>query len=114
MPIIEVEGLHKRYGDAVAVDEVSLTVEEGEVFGILGPNGAGKTTIVECLIGLRRPDRGQVRVLGLDPQRDGTRLRQQVGVQLQESRLPDGLSCGCGQSRHLTRRCSAIYPRSTR
>ncbi len=91
MSIIEVVGLHKRYGDTVAVDEVSLTVGAGEIFGILGPNGAGKTTTVECLLGLRRPDRGQIRVLGLDPQVDGARLREQVGAQLQESRLPDGL-----------------------
>ncbi|HSK24518.1 MAG TPA: ABC transporter ATP-binding protein [Egicoccus sp.] len=94
MPVIEVAGLRKRYGDTVAVDDVSLTVDEGEIFGILGPNGAGKTTTVECIIGLRRPDAGSVRVLGLDPQHDRSRLREQVGVQLQESRLPDALRVG--------------------
>ncbi|MTV25176.1 ABC transporter ATP-binding protein [Nitriliruptoraceae bacterium ZYF776] len=94
MAVIEVHGLHKRYGDTIAVDDVSLTVEEGEIFGVLGPNGAGKTTTVECLVGLRTPDRGEVTVLGLDPQRDGRRLREQVGVQLQESRLPDPLRVG--------------------
>jgi ABC-2 type transport system ATP-binding protein len=67
MAIIEVTNLHKRYGDTVAVDDVSFTVEAGEIFGILGPNGAGKTTTVECVSGLRTPDRGQVTVLGLDP-----------------------------------------------
>ncbi|ROO62231.1 ABC-2 type transport system ATP-binding protein [Micromonospora sp. Llam0] len=89
MSVIEIEQLHKRYGDLVAVDDVSFTVAEGEIFGILGRNGAGKTTTVECALGLRRPDRGTVRVLGLDPQRDGARLRQQLGAQLQESQLPE-------------------------
>jgi ABC-2 type transport system ATP-binding protein len=89
MSIIEVANLYKRYGDTVAVDEVSFTVEPGEVFGILGPNGAGKTTTVECLTGLRTPDRGELTVLGLDPRRDRAELRQRVGVQLQESQLPD-------------------------
>ena len=92
MTVIDVEHLHKRYGEKVAVDDVSLTVEEGEIFGILGRNGAGKTTAVECIVGLRRPDRGRVRVLGIDPQRGGPRLREQVGVQLQESELPDKLT----------------------
>ncbi|MFV2018044.1 ABC transporter ATP-binding protein [Micromonospora sp. LOL_023] len=89
MSVIEIEHLHKRYGDLVAVDDVSFTVTEGEIFGILGRNGAGKTTTVECALGLRLPDRGKVRVLGLDPQRDGVRLRRQLGAQLQESQLPE-------------------------
>ncbi|SCL26347.1 ABC-2 type transport system ATP-binding protein [Micromonospora pallida] len=91
MPVIEVEHLHKRYGDKVAVEDVSFTVEQGEIFGVLGPNGAGKTTTVECVQGLRRADGGQVRVLGLDPVRDRTEVRQRVGAQLQESQLPDKL-----------------------
>ncbi|WP_046469132.1 ABC transporter ATP-binding protein [Allosalinactinospora lopnorensis] len=91
MAVIEVTNLHKRYGETVAVDDVSFAVEEGEIFGILGPNGAGKTTTVECVAGLRAPDRGTVTVLGRDPQRDAAELRQRVGVQLQESRLPDKL-----------------------
>ncbi|MGB2568722.1 ATP-binding cassette domain-containing protein [Micromonospora citrea] len=91
MPAIEVEHLHKRYGDKVAVDDVSFTVEQGEIFGVLGPNGAGKTTTVECVQGLRRADRGTVRVLGLDPVRDRAEVRQRVGAQLQESQLPDKL-----------------------
>ncbi|SIN23255.1 ABC transporter ATP-binding protein [Micromonospora cremea] len=91
MPVIEVTSLHKRYGDLTAVDDVSFTVSAGEIFGVLGPNGAGKTTTVECVAGLRVPDGGGVSVLGLDPRRDATRLRQQVGVQLQESQLPDRL-----------------------
>jgi ABC-2 type transport system ATP-binding protein len=75
MPVIEVEHLSKRYRDVVAVDDVSFTVERGEIFGILGPNGAGKTTTVEIIEGLRTADGGSVRVLGLDPHRDGAELR---------------------------------------
>jgi ABC-2 type transport system ATP-binding protein len=89
MAILEVANLRKRYGDTVAVDDVSFSVETGEIFGILGPNGAGKTTTVECVSGLRTPDRGSVKVLDLDPWRDRAELRERVGVQLQESRLPE-------------------------
>ena len=91
MAVIEVSGLAKRYGSKVALDGVSFTVERGEIFGILGPNGAGKTTAVESVEGLRRPDAGSVRVLGLDPQTQGggRELRQRIGVQLQEAQLPD-------------------------
>jgi ABC-2 type transport system ATP-binding protein len=91
MSVIEVEHLRKRYRDVVAVDDVAFTVERGEIFGILGPNGAGKTTTVEIIEGLRTPDDGTVRVLGLDPHRDGAELRQRVGAQLQQSQLPDKL-----------------------
>ncbi|MFC3503008.1 ABC transporter ATP-binding protein [Micromonospora krabiensis] len=94
MPVIEVTNLHKRYGDLVAVDDVSFSVAAGEIFGVLGPNGAGKTTTVECVAGLRVPDGGGVSVLGLDPRRDASQLRQRVGVQLQESQLPDRLRVG--------------------
>jgi ABC-2 type transport system ATP-binding protein len=87
--VIEVRNLHKTYGDTVAVDDVSFTVQEGEIFGILGPNGAGKTTTVECVEGLRTANRGEINVLGLDPRRDRTELTQQLGVQLQDSQLPD-------------------------
>lgn len=91
MSIIEVEHLEKRYGDHVALRDVSFTVEQGEIFGILGRNGAGKTTTVECVEGLRRPDSGRIAVLGKDPHRDSAELRTQVGVQLQESALPDNM-----------------------
>ncbi|QRP48899.1 ABC transporter ATP-binding protein [Amycolatopsis sp. FDAARGOS 1241] len=94
MPVIEVQHLHKTYGEKVAVDDVSFTVERGEIFGIVGPNGAGKTTTVECVEGLRVPDAGTCSVLGLDSRRDRAELRQRVGVQLQESRLPDRLRVG--------------------
>jgi ABC-2 type transport system ATP-binding protein len=89
MAVIEVSNLHKRYGGTVAVDDVSFKVERGEIFGILGPNGAGKTTTVECVEGLRTPDRGTVSVLGLDPRHDRAELTQRVGVQLQQSELPE-------------------------
>lgn len=88
-PVIEVADLRKVYDGVPAVDGVSLRVEPGEVFGILGPNGAGKTTTVECVSGLRRPDGGAVRVLGLDPALDPAAVRERVGVQLQEAALPD-------------------------
>jgi ABC-2 type transport system ATP-binding protein len=89
--VIDVEALRKSYGARVAVDDVGFQVTEGEIFGILGTNGAGKTTTVECLQGLRRPDRGRMRVLGLDPRRDRLQLRTLVGSQLQASALPDRL-----------------------
>ena len=89
--VIDVQGLTKRYGARVAVDDVGFTVTEGEIFGILGVNGAGKTTTVECLQGLRRPESGHMRVLGLDPRTAGSQLRTRVGSQLQASALPDRL-----------------------
>jgi ABC-2 type transport system ATP-binding protein len=91
MAIIEVDDLVKRYGDFTAVNGVSFSVEQGEIFGILGPNGAGKTTTVECIEGLRSPDGGTIRVCGIDPRDDTTELRQLLGAQLQESELPDKL-----------------------
>ncbi len=92
--VVSVDGLRVRYGDTLAVDGVSLTIEPGEIFGILGPNGAGKTTTVECIGGLRRGDQGTIRVLGLDPIKDREELREQVGIQLQTSELPDKLKVG--------------------
>jgi ABC-2 type transport system ATP-binding protein len=88
-PVIVVDALRKTYGATTAVDGVSFSVRAGEVFGLLGSNGAGKTTTVECLEGLRRPDAGEVRVLGVDPLAHPERLRGRVGCQLQESHLPD-------------------------
>jgi ABC-2 type transport system ATP-binding protein len=92
MTAVHAHDLHKRYGDRTAVDGVSLTVAEGEVLGILGRNGAGKTTTVEMIAGLRRPDSGTVEILGLDPWRDRRRVRQLLGVQLQESELHAALT----------------------
>jgi ABC-2 type transport system ATP-binding protein len=92
--VVSVDHLRVRYGDTLAVDDVSLSINRGEIFGILGPNGAGKTTTVEAIGGLRRPDGGAVSVLGLDALRDRQELRQRVGIQLQSSELPDKLRVG--------------------
>lgn len=92
MSIIEVTGLHKAYGDVIAVDDVSFTVNRGEIFGVLGRNGAGKTTAVETVAGLRRPDRGEVTVDGLDPIAQHDQVAQVLGVQLQESQLPETIT----------------------
>jgi ABC-2 type transport system ATP-binding protein len=91
---VEVAHLRKTYGATVAVDDVSFSVRQGEIFGILGPNGAGKTTTVECVIGLRPPDAGAIRVMGLDPEGDRGELHRIVGVQLQASALPGQLKVG--------------------
>ncbi len=86
-PVISVSNLGKRYGHTVAVDDVSLEVFEGEIFGLIGPNGAGKTTTMECVQGNRVADKGKISVLGLDPRRDANALRQRIGVQHQEAQL---------------------------
>src|SRR5581483_1983881 len=84
-----VEDLHKRYGTVEALRGVSFTIAAGEVFGLLGPNGAGKTTTIEILEGLRQPDRGTVRVCGLNPSSEPASLKQRIGAQLQNTVLPD-------------------------
>src|SRR5690242_10514093 len=85
--VIQVSGIRKTYGTTVAVSEVSFEVNEGEVFGLIGPNGAGKTTTMECVEGVRRPDRGDVSILGLDPFRDVYQVQNRIGVQLQQAQL---------------------------
>jgi ABC-2 type transport system ATP-binding protein len=85
--VIQVSGVRKTYGKTVAVDEVSFDVLESEIFGLIGPNGAGKTTTLECVEGLRTPDRGSISVLGLDPFRQVYKLQERVGVQLQQAQL---------------------------
>jgi ABC-2 type transport system ATP-binding protein len=94
LPAVQISHLRKTYGTLVAVDDVSLSVAEGEIFGILGPNGAGKTTTVECAIGLRNADSGTVRLLGLDPRTDRDEIHEIVGVQLQTGALPGKLRVG--------------------
>src|SRR5258706_2256619 len=86
-PVVHVAAIRKTYGRTVAVDEVSFDVQQGEIFGLIGPNGAGKTTTMECVAGLRRPDRGIISVLGLNPSRDVYALQERIGVQLQEAQL---------------------------
>jgi ABC-2 type transport system ATP-binding protein len=92
--VVTVRGLRKVYGTRVVVDDLDLDVAAGQVVGLIGANGAGKTTTVECIQGLRRPDGGTVRVLGLDPAAQADRLRPQLGSQLQDSALPDRLRVG--------------------
>src|ERR1700679_318784 len=86
-PVIQVSAVRKTYGSTVAVDEVSFEVDDGEIFGLIGPNGAGKTTTMECIEGLRTPDRGAISVLGLDPFSDVYQLQELIGVQLQQAQL---------------------------
>ena len=85
--VVQVSAIRKAYGQLVAVDEVSFDVHQGEIFGLIGPNGAGKTTTMECVEGLRAPDRGEISVLGLNPVRDVYALQDRIGVQLQEAQL---------------------------
>ena len=92
--VIQVSHLRKAYGATIAVDDLSLEVDEGEIFGMVGPNGAGKTTAIECIEGLRRPDGGEIRVLGLDPVRQEHDLRLVIGTQLQQAQLQDRLKVG--------------------
>ena len=94
MPVIEVQDLVKEYDGRAVVDGISFAVEEGEIFGILGPNGAGKTVTVESIEGLREPDGGSITVLGMDPIADRYEVTEQLGAQLQESRLQDKIKVG--------------------
>lgn len=89
---VEARHLVKKYKSKTAVADLSLSIAEGETFGVLGTNGAGKTTAVEMIAGLRKPDSGQVRILGLDPFTDRARVRQVLGVQLQEAYLHGSLT----------------------
>jgi ABC-2 type transport system ATP-binding protein len=89
--VVEIKNLCKSYGKIKAVDNISFKVSKGEIFGLVGPNGAGKTTTIECIEGLRKTDSGDINVLGLNPIDSGRNLRQQIGIQLQESELPGKL-----------------------
>jgi ABC-2 type transport system ATP-binding protein len=88
-PVIEVRDLRKTYGDVRAVDGISLEVYRGEIFGVIGANGAGKTTTLEMMMGLRTPDSGTIRVLGLEVPRQSSELKQRIGIQLQQTALYD-------------------------
>jgi len=94
MNVITVNDLHKHYGEVKAVDGISFEVHEGEIFGFLGPNGAGKTTTIEIIEGYRKPDSGEVTVLGLDPRKDGYELKERIGIMLQETALYQDLRVG--------------------
>jgi ABC-2 type transport system ATP-binding protein len=93
-PVVEVDGVSKRYGDRVVLRDVSFAVARGEVFGLLGPNGAGKTTTLEILEGFRPATAGRVRILGFDPATHDVELRQRTGVVLQECGFPLHLRVG--------------------
>lgn len=92
--VIEVRNLRKTYGSLIAVDDISFDVYEGEIFGMVGPNGAGKTTTIECIEGLRQQDGGSVQLLGMDPIKDRRAIANRIGIQLQESALPQRLLAG--------------------
>jgi ABC-2 type transport system ATP-binding protein len=85
--IVECEHVVKRYGDIVAVNDVTLSIEDGEIFGLVGPNGAGKTTLIEMIESLRTPDSGSIRVLGLDPTKEADAIKEKIGVQLQTTSI---------------------------
>jgi len=89
--VIEVRNLRKAYGTLIAVDDISFDVEEGEIFGMVGPNGAGKTTTIECIEGLRQQNGGSVKLLGMDPIEKRRTVANHIGIQLQESALPQRL-----------------------
>ncbi len=86
---VVIRHLEKRYGSTVALNDLSLEIQAGEIFGIIGPNGSGKTTTVECVQGLRQADGGEISVFGIDPRTNRSRLRTVIGSQLQESALPE-------------------------
>ncbi len=90
--VIQVNHFRKQYGSVIAVEDISFEVNQGEIFGLLGPNGAGKTSTLECLEGLRQPDGGSLRILGIDPVRQPARLKNLIGVQLQSSGLPGSMT----------------------
>lgn len=92
MEVIKVHNLYKSYGDVQVVKDISLMVKKGEVFGLLGANGAGKSTTIECILGTKNFDNGQVSILDMNPQKERKRLFQKVGVQFQESNYQDKIT----------------------
>ena len=88
-PVLSVEGLAKSYGSVQAVRGISFEMRRGEVLGFLGPNGAGKSTTIRCILDLLRPSAGRIRVLSLDPHRDGVAVRSRLTYLPGELRLPD-------------------------
>lgn len=88
-PVIKLTNVSKRYGDVHALKNISLSIKKGEIFTIIGPNGAGKTTMIECIMGLRKPDIGEVTVLDVDVKKDAKKIKEHIGVQLQTTLLYD-------------------------
>lgn len=89
---IQVERLTKTYGSRCAVENLTLQVERGTVFGLLGANGAGKSTTIECILGTKRPDKGRISILGQEPGRDRKQLFERVGVQFQEANYQEKIT----------------------
>ena len=104
---VNVQDLHKQYGDVRAVDGASFAIASGEVFGLLGPNGAGKTTTVECILGLRQPDAGQITVLGMEHGAQSRQIKARIGAQLQTTGLYPRLT-----ARELVRLFGQLFPRA--
>ena len=90
--MIQIENLVKRYGNLVALDHLNLQIQEGEVFGLLGPNGSGKTTAINCMLALLKYDRGSIRILGEEMTPDNYRVKQQIGIVLQNVAVFDELT----------------------
>lgn len=89
MNAIEVRNLTKKYGNCTAVDNLSFQVGTGKVFGLLGANGAGKSSSIECILGTKKMDSGEVKLLGMDPVKERSKVFERVGVQFQESKYQD-------------------------
>lgn len=104
METIRIDDLWKSYGNVQAVKGISLSVNRGEVLGLLGANGAGKSTLIECVLGTRKPDRGTVSILGMDPKKDRSRLFERVAVQFQESSYQEKITV-----EELCRLTQALY-----
>ncbi|MDD6037247.1 MAG: ABC transporter ATP-binding protein [bacterium] len=94
MNAIEVRNLTKKYGNHTAVDHLSFEVEKGQVFGLLGANGAGKSSSIECMLGTKKMDSGEVKLLGMDPVKERSKVFERVGVQFQESKYQDLIKVG--------------------
>ena len=103
--VVEIEGLSRRFGEKVALDDVSLTVPDGSVFGLVGENGAGKTTLIKHVLGLLRAERGSVRVFGRDPAADPVGVLARVGYLSEDADLP-----GWMRVEELLRYVRAFYP----
>ena len=104
---VTVTGLSKSYSGKKVIDNLNLTIRPGQIYGLLGANGAGKSTAVECILGTRRADSGEVRILGMDPVTERRHLFEQVGVQFQEASYPDRIKV-----RELCEETACLYEKT--
>lgn len=88
-PMIQVSNLSKSYSNLSVIQNINISVSKGEIFGLLGENGAGKSTTIECILGTKKPDKGTISILGMNPQTERKKLFEHVGVQFQEAHYPD-------------------------